>query len=161
VQREVRFRIPSSAMEPTLHCARPGLGCEADAEDVIVTRPDSTLERGDVVVFETPASARMQCGAGGRFVKRIVGLGGEEVAVAPSGEVSIDGKKLDESAYIRRDRLGGTTGQWTVPQGHVFVMGDNRTQSCDSRVWGTRPVANVVGRVVAIERDGETMRLEG
>jgi signal peptidase I len=148
------YRIPSSSMEPTLHCARPGLDCEARWSDRVLANRFiyhfTDPARKDIVVFHTPQVARDQCGAGGTFVKRIIGLPGEVVTVLGSGAVEIDGKKLDESGYIRQDRLGGTTGQWTVPQGHVFVMGDNRTQSCDSRVWGALAENDLIGKVFAV-----------
>ena len=103
------YRIPSSSMEPTLHCARPGTGCVARFSDrVLANRFIYHLtdpSRGDVVVFETPPKARPQCGAGGTFVKRIIGLPGETWSMQ-NGFVFINGKKLDEP-YIkpgRRDR---------------------------------------------------------
>jgi signal peptidase I len=65
------FRIPSSAMEPTLHCARPAPGCLADTQDEIEVKREEKYERGDIVVFETPQRARMLCGAGGLYVNRI------------------------------------------------------------------------------------------
>jgi signal peptidase I len=145
------YRIPSSSMEPTLHCARPGLDCEARWSDRVLanrflyhlTDPD----RGDVVVFHTPQQAREQCGAGGTFVKRIIGLPGEKVTVRVNGAVLINGKKLDEDGYLEPDRLGGSTGNWNVPEDHVFVMGDNRSQSCDSRVWGPLEEDELIGKV--------------
>jgi signal peptidase I len=148
------YRIPSSSMEPTLHCARPGLDCEARWSDrVLANRFIYHFQdpaRKDIVVFHTPQAARQQCGAGGTFVKRIIGLPGDVVTVLGNGQVEIDGKKLDESGYIKRDRLGGTSGQWPVPKGHVFVMGDNRTQSCDSRVWGPLDESELIGKVFAV-----------
>jgi signal peptidase I len=148
------YRIPSSSMEPTLHCARPGLDCEARWSDRVLANRFiyhfKDPARKDIVVFHTPQLAREQCGAGGTFVKRIIGLPGEVVSVLGNGTVEIDGKKLDESSYIKRDRLGGTTGQWDVPQGHVFVMGDNRSQSCDSRVWGALDEDDLIGKVFAV-----------
>ena len=84
------YRIPSSSMEPTLHCAQPASGCEARFSDrVLANRFIYHLRdprRGEIVVFETPDAARVKCGAGGTFVKRIVGLPGETVEVqAPAG----------------------------------------------------------------------------
>ena len=148
------YRIPSSSMEPTLHCARPGLDCEARWSDRVLANRFlyhfKDPARRDIVVFHTPRRAREQCGAGGTFVKRIVGLPGEVVRVLDNGVVQIDGKRLDESDYVERGRLGGQAGRWPVPPGHVFVMGDNRSQSCDSRVWGALDKDELIGKVFAV-----------
>ena len=88
------YRIPSSSMEPTLHCARPGMGCEARFSDRVLA--DRLIyhfrdpNRGEIVVFNTPQLARLRCGAGGVFVKRIIGLPGE-VWSERDGYVYIDG----------------------------------------------------------------------
>ena len=75
------YRIPSSSMEPTLHCARPAPGCESRFSDRVLANRFiyhfRDPQRGDVIVFETPPAAKAKCGAGGTFVKRIVGLPGE------------------------------------------------------------------------------------
>jgi signal peptidase I len=148
------YRIPSSSMEPTLHCAKPGLDCEADYSDRVLANRFiyhfTDPARKDIVVFHTPTRAQQQCGAGGTFVKRIIGLPGEKVTVLGTGQVQINGKNLDESGYIDKDRLGGESGTWTVPKGDIFVMGDNRRQSCDSRVWGPLPKSDLIGKVFAI-----------
>jgi signal peptidase I len=70
------YRVPSSSMEPTMHCGRPASGCEADENDRVFAVPyeDSEPSRGDIVVFETPPAARIRCGAGGLFIKRVIGL---------------------------------------------------------------------------------------
>jgi signal peptidase I len=64
------YRVPSSAMEPTLHCARPIPGCRASVADRIVVRPygDAAPLRTDIVVLETPPLALRECGAGGKFI---------------------------------------------------------------------------------------------
>jgi signal peptidase I len=148
------YRIPSSSMEPTLHCAKPGLDCEADYSDRVLANRFiyhfTDPARKDIVVFHTPRRAQEQCGAGGTFVKRIIGLPGDTVTVLGDGQVRINGKKLDESGYIENDRLGGESGTWKVPDGDIFVMGDNRRQSCDSRVWGPLPKSELIGKVFAI-----------
>src|SRR5262249_15475038 len=78
------YRIPSSSMEPTLHCARPAPGCEARFSDRVLANRFiyhfRDPKRGDVIVFETPPAAKAKCGAGGTFVKRIIGLPGETVS---------------------------------------------------------------------------------
>jgi signal peptidase I len=148
------YRIPSSSMEPTLHCARPAPGCEARFSDRVLANRFvyhfRDPARGDVIVFETPPAAKAKCGAGGTFVKRIIGLPGETVQMKirrGAAYVYIDGKRLDEP-YIEQDRRDiGPAESFRVPEGHYFVMGDNRSQSCDSRVWGSVPRANLIGKV--------------
>jgi signal peptidase I len=148
------YRIPSSSMEPTLHCARPAPGCEARFSDRVLANRFiyhfRDPQRGDVIVFETPPAAKTKCGAGGTFVKRIIGLPGERVQMRlrrGAAYVYIDGKRLDEP-YIQKDRRDiGPADTYRVPLGHYFVMGDNRSQSCDSRVWGSVPRKNVIGKV--------------
>ena len=94
-------------------------------------------QRGDVIVFDAPD------GSGREFIKRIVALPGETVSVR-EGQVSIDGAPIDEPWLPRQDR--SSYGPYMVPQGQVFVLGDNRANSNDSRVWGGLDVAKVVGR---------------
>ena len=151
------YRIPSSSMEPALHCARPTDGCEADFSDrVLANRFIYHLrepERGDVIVFKTPSVAQQRCGASGTFVKRLIGLPGERVELRPENgltHVFIDGKRLDEASYLDPSRRGsGETQTFQVPEGHYFMMGDNRTKSCDSREWGSVPRDNLIGKVFA------------
>ena len=148
------YRIPSSSMEPTLHCARPAPACEARFSDRVLANRFiyhfTDPQRGDVVVFETPPQARVKCGAGGTFVKRIIGLPGETVQIRlqqGAAFVYIDGRRLEEP-YIEHDRRDiGPEESFRVPKGHFFVMGDNRSQSCDSRVWGSVPEDNLIGKV--------------
>ncbi len=148
------YRIPSSSMEATLHCARPADGCESRFSDRVLANRFiyhfRDPHRGDVVVFETPPAAKAKCGAGGTFVKRIIGLPGETVQIRlrrGAAFVFIDGRRLEEP-YIEHDRRDiGPEEKFKVPGGSYFVMGDNRSKSCDSRVWGSVPKENLIGKV--------------
>jgi signal peptidase I len=150
------YRIPSSSMEPTLHCAKPASGCEARFSDrVLANRFIYHLRdprRGEIVVFNTPDAARVKCGAGGTFVKRLIGLPGETVEVRlrrGAGYVFINGKELREP-YIQASRRSTEEfGPVKVREGSYFMMGDNRSQSCDSREWGSVPRGNLIGKVFA------------
>jgi signal peptidase I len=146
------YRIPSSSMEPTLHCAKPDTGCEARFSDrVLACRFCYRLwspKRGDIIVFHTPPLADVRCGAGGTFVKRLIGLPGETWEER-SGYVYINGKRLDEP-YVKPDRRDARTiSPIKIKPSNYFMMGDNRSSSCDSRAWGTVPRANLIGKVFA------------
>jgi signal peptidase I len=147
------YRIPSSSMEPALHCARPASGCLSGFSDRVLANRFiyhfTSPKRGDVVVFETPPEAATRCGAGGVFVKRLIGLPGERIE-EKVGVIYIDGKKLNEP-YVRPDRRDARTfGPRNLKSGEYFMMGDNRMQSCDSRDWGPVPRKNLIGKVFAI-----------
>ena len=155
------YKIPSSSMEPTLHCARPGPGCLARFSDRVLANRFiyhfRSPHRGEIIVFKTPPAAAEKCGAGGTFVKRLIGLPGETVEErleGGRGYIFIKGtdgqtRKLIEP-YIQPDRRDSRQGTWHVPKGEYFFMGDNRAQSCDSREWGAVPRKNIIGEVFAV-----------
>jgi signal peptidase I len=106
--RTATYNVPSSSMEPTLHCAQPAQGCEAQVSDgAVVQEPASDLRRADIVLFRTPDLALHECGAEGKFIKRVIGLPGD-VWEERTGFVYINGKKLNES-YIRPERRDDAT----------------------------------------------------
>ena len=157
------YRIPSGSMEPTL----------AIGQRVIVDRLSHRLGQspsvGDIVVFNPPAGAEAeQCGAAGQgqdtaypcsrpvpakssetFIKRVVAVGGDTLAIR-NGHVIRNGKRTSER--FTAPCGGGSDCNFprpiTVPRGYVFVMGDNRGQSDDSRFWGPVPVSWVIGRAL-------------
>jgi len=144
------YRIPSSSMEPTLHCARPGQGCEARLSDRVLANRFiyhfRSPHRGEIIVFNTPtAAAEAACNASGTFVKRLIGLPGETVK-EKDGFLFINGKPLHEP-YIQPNRRDHQSGSWVVGKGEYFFMGDNRRESCDSRRWGSVPRKNIIGKV--------------
>jgi signal peptidase I len=147
------YRIPSSSMEPTLHCARPASGCLARFSDRVLANRFiyhfRNPKRGEIVVFDVPELAEARCGAGGVFVKRIIGLPGE-LWEERHGYIYINGKRLDEP-YIKADRRDFMNHHPVkIDPGNYFMMGDNRASSCDSRVWGTVPRKNIIGKVFAV-----------
>jgi signal peptidase I len=153
------YRIPSSSMEPTLHCARPAPGCEAGTSDRILANRFiyhfRDPKRKEIVVFDPPPQAKIRCPTGGSgvYVKRIIGLPGDRWSER-NGYVYIDGRRLDEP-YVepsRRDHRTLTLSDivpalMRIPKDEYLMMGDNRSQSCDSRDWGLVPRKNLIGEV--------------
>jgi signal peptidase I len=138
------FWIPSESMEPTLHgCS----GCENDR--LLVDRLSYHLHavhRGDIVVFSRPPGVDA---AEKVLIKRVIGLPGERVS-GHEGKVWIGSRPLEES-YVNRACHGtGDFSPVSVPSGHYFVMGDNRCDSTDSRVFGTIPRSSIIGRAFLI-----------
>jgi signal peptidase I len=145
------YTIPTSAMEPTLHCARSGAGCVADVSDRIIVRSygANRPHRGDIIAFRTPPLARVRCGVGGTFVKRVIALPGERFEER-DGYVYIAGKRIAEPYVTANRRDFRTVAPVKIPPGKYFVMGDARSSSCDSRAWGSVPAENIIGRALAI-----------
>jgi len=146
LKREVRsFRIPSSSMEPTLLVG-----------DRLWARRVAALSRGDIAVFRRPPSAGNAGGEGSEvdFIKRVVGLPGDRVAIRRK-RVFVNGRPLQEPWTDFRDarnRVPGRDdfGPMTVPAGSYFMMGDNRDLSWDSRYFGCVAREAVVGRAYKI-----------
>jgi signal peptidase I len=150
------YRIPSASMEPTLHCAKPAPGCEADRSDRILV--DRLIyhfrdpKRREIVVFNAPRRAALICQSG-VYVKRIIGLPGDRWEER-DGYVYIDGKRLDEP-YVKPDRRDHENVQLSdllpnatvIPKDRYLMMGDNRAESCDSRRWGLVPRKDLIGEV--------------
>jgi signal peptidase I len=143
------YRIPSSSMEPTLHCAKPGPECLGSFNDRIIANrlayDFASPKRGQIVVFKTTPAAAI-CGQGGgdsTFVKRLIGLPGDTVSER-NGFIFINGKPLAEP-YIDPAFRDHETGTWRVASGHYFFLGDDRNFSCDSRKWGAVPRSNLIG----------------
>jgi signal peptidase I len=146
------YSVSTTSMVPTLW---PGT-------DVLVVEPHllvRSIDRGDIIVFHQ--SGAPGCAAEGDgthdLVKRVIGLPGQ--TIWSEGErIYVDGRLLEEPGWYNPPfgELGPTPiARTTIPAGSYFVMGDNRTDTCDSRVFGAVSSARVVGKVVAtIARDG-------
>lgn len=129
-----RIRIESISMEPTLY----------ENDLVLVNKivyKFSEPKRGDVIVFHFPPEPDIE-----PYIKRVIGLPGDVVKVADS-QVYINGSPIQES-YIQARPL--YDGEWEVPQGALFVLGDNRNRSSDSHQWGMVPLENVIGRAEVV-----------
>lgn len=147
------FKIPSPSMVPTLlvgdhilvnkflYGFRVPFG---DGKAMALRQP----ERGDVVVFKYPRDRKLD------FIKRCIAVGGETLEVREK-QVFIDGKAIEDPHAIFTEEgsfLSGrdTFGPVTVPEGKIFVMGDNRDNSNDSRFWGFVDLADVKGKAMVI-----------
>ncbi|MDQ3354453.1 MAG: signal peptidase I [Actinomycetota bacterium] len=129
------FFIPSGSMLPTLHID----------DRVLVNKLSYDLHdvnRGDLVVFERPASEADSDIKD--LIKRVVAVEGETVE-SRDGRLYINGEALDEP-YLQGDVKTNGVDLQTIPPGHVFVMGDNRGDSRDSRFFGPLPEELIVGR---------------
>jgi signal peptidase I len=109
----------------------------------------NAYSRGDVVVLQPPQGWAAEKTP---FIKRVIGVGGDTIEVK-DGKVYVNGTVLDEP-YLFADADGTRQAtmsdepQWVVPADDIFVMGDHRQQSADSRLFGPIPVASVLGRAV-------------
>ncbi len=118
-------------MQPTLH----------EGEFILVNKLAYRLgdyQRGDIIVFHHDPTED--------YIKRVIGLPGDTVEVR-DGHVYINNQMLDETYIAAPPRYSGT---WKVPDGQLFVLGDNRNQSSDSHQWGYVPEGTVVGRALVI-----------
>jgi signal peptidase I len=143
------YLIPSGSMEPTLMIN----------DRIMVDKLSYHLHRvheGDIVVFSTPPAENCGGPPVADLVKRVIGLPGQSVALS-HGQVYINGKLLAEPWLTPQVQQATTPGPsnapyalarpYKVPAGDLYVMGDNRTVSCDSRYWGPIRESSIVGKV--------------
>ena len=128
-----RVRVDGFSMVPTLQ----------DGEYVLVNRlafRNKLPERGDIIVFVSPQVSDLD------LIKRVIGLPGDKIRIS-GGVVEVNGQALNEP-YIAAAPI--YNGEWSVPEGNLFVLGDNRNDSSDSHAWGLLPTENVIGKAILI-----------
>ena len=132
-----RIRVEGDSMEPSLH----------DGQFVVVNRLAYSLpfvqrepERGDIVVFRFPLNPDR------RFIKRVIGLPGDEVRVQ-DGQVFINGVLLYEPYLAAQPAYNNI---WRVGLDEIFVFGDNRNNSSDSQNWGALPLEGIIGKAFLV-----------
>jgi signal peptidase I len=138
------YKVQQQSMEHTLE---PD---EYVLVDKLTPRFD-TYKRGDIVVFSPPADWSREDDT--PFIKRVIGLGGDTVEIR-DGDVFIDGAKLDEPYLFstttsdppQPTTVPGDEHRWVIPDGEVFLMGDHRSNSADSRMFGPVETEQVIGR---------------
>ncbi|MBM3782566.1 MAG: signal peptidase I [Acidobacteria bacterium] len=150
------FKIPSGSMEPNLLIGdhllvnKMVFGPTGSSLERVVM-PVRSVVRGDVLVFKYPEEPSRD------FIKRVVGLPGETLELKGT-QVYINGQPLSEP-YALYQRLPDMLlpgdvrrayGPVTIPEGHYFMMGDNRDDSQDSRYWGFLPAGHIKGRALFI-----------
>ncbi len=141
------FYVGSGSMEPTLHGCK---GCDNDR--LLINKLAYDLgdpKRGDIALFE---DQQPRVPPEDPLIKRVVGLPGETLEIR-GGKVFVDGDPLNEP-YVENDPCAPgyprtcSFGPVTVPEGHYFMMGDNRTHSVDSRFFGPIPRDEVIGEAL-------------
>jgi signal peptidase I len=155
------FKIPSGSMLPTLQIGDHilvnkflyGPRLEIPLTQVSLGQLPGVRKPkpGDVVVFIWPKDRSKD------FIKRVIATEGQTIEVRDR-QVFIDGKAWDDphATWVAQPRAtgaggaGDNYGPYTVPKDHVFVMGDNRDQSYDSRFWGPVPIADIKGQALVI-----------
>jgi signal peptidase I len=143
------YSIPSGSMEPTLQVG----------DRIVVDKLSYELhgvDRANIIVFSTPPNEDCAGPPVADLVKRVIALPGETISLS-DGRVYIDGRVLPEPwlpPAVRTETYPGPSEEpyalhhpYRVPQGDVYVMGDNRTYSCDSRYWGPVSESTIVGKV--------------
>jgi signal peptidase I len=143
------FFVPSISMYPTLQMG----------DRILVQKIDYSLQRGAIIVFQHP-KLDTSPPLNEDLVKRIIGLPGETIS-SRGNTVYIDGKPLAEPWLPKGTQLGGqivdvpgcatnATRGCVIPKGEYFMMGDNRSDSDDSRTWGPIPSSTFIGRVFLV-----------
>jgi signal peptidase I len=123
-----------------------------DGDEILVVPPSDPIAGGEIVVIEQSSGGDRRT-----LVSRVIAVGGETIEML-SCYVMIDGTEIEEPyldpEVVTPGNCGGDLVAMTVPEGHVFVMGDNRGGSQDSRALGPIPLDDLVGIVVSVRDPG-------
>ena len=144
----VRMSVPTGSMKPTI---QPHDSFFVDKITYNFRKP----QRGDIIVFWH----HREDGTKTRYVKRLIAKGGDTVEIS-NGDVYVNGEKLTGEEFDRYYWAEGDygVGEVKVPEGHYYVLGDNSSNSFDSRFWGFADASNLIGepylRVWPISRFG-------
>ena len=138
------YKVQQQSMEHTLEPEQYVL------VDKLTPRFDP-YKRGDIVVFSPPPDWAREDDT--PFIKRVIGLGGETVEIR-DGKVFIDGTELEEPYLFaaapddttQPTTVPGDEHRWVIPEGELFLMGDHRSNSADSRMFGPVETGQVIGR---------------
>jgi len=155
----LNFRVDGNSMVPNLHNEEMLLvnrnvymhfdlnkwmnyipGVDRDGERIMY--PFHPPERGDIIVFNPPLSSEKP------YIKRVIGVPGDTVEVRQDGYVYVNDAQVEES-YIQgpiTECQQRTCDPVVVPEGEIYVLGDNRRNSSDSRIFGTVPIDNIIGK---------------
>jgi signal peptidase I len=132
------FFIPSGSMEPTLQIG----------DRIVVSKLSAdfgTIHIGDILVFKAPPAVRTACDDNvADLVKRVIGLPGDHLS-STYNTIYVNGVALLQP-WTHTEPLGRAIGKVTVPANHYFMMGDNESDSCDSRYWGTISRSDIIGK---------------
>jgi signal peptidase I len=155
----LNFRVDGNSMVPNLHNEEMLLvnrnvymhfdlnkwlnyipGVDRDGERIFY--PFHPPQRGDIIVFDPPVSSEKP------YIKRVIGVAGDTVEIRQDGYVYVNGAQVEED-YIQgpiTECQRQTCDAVTVPEGEIYVLGDNRRNSSDSRIFGTVPIDNIIGK---------------
>ena len=130
--QQLKMKISGNSMLPALS---KGVQVTVDKKAYEKNEP----QRGDIIAFKDDKGITL--------IKRVIGLPGETLEIK-DGKVYIDGAELEEPYLYEQETKTSVNTSWSISRNYIFVMGDNRGASADSRNFGTVPIKSIIGKVV-------------